>query len=756
VTPHGSIRLTVRVEDDFGVADVTLRAEPLGGEVIAVSLTDHMTTSRDEVGFEGEATYVWEVGTMGLSPGDVVRYEVTAVDNCVADEVTGQLGRSPAQTLKVISESEFDLRAREDLAQYEDRLRRAAVEQADIRDATGTHVHADDTPAAVLTDLERGSVATLVSRQARLGRQLREIATRLEELSARMTRGNNSGDRDAGDGFARRVEQAAMEVRQIAGGPMAAAGRALGQARDLGDARSQQDGIAEAMRSQEAAADRLHALLGMLAQWGSFRGLTSRTRDLLDRQDRLRDRTAQLGGSMLGKSVEALTREEASSLRRVERQQQRLADDVQQLMTNMARLRKTTGERHPVAAEAIDKALRAARAHGLEKRIRSAAEAIGENRTAAAGIDQRAVAEGLKKMIRALRERERRELAELRKRLERAEDLVAELIQRQESLKLATNEAGMIEAEAQEYQELAREQRGLGRDSEFAADEMAALGGRSGRGLVATRLVRRAVAPMEQAAAHLDEMKADDAGIAQDDALGLLEQALSDLEQLARQSAEESLRRSLAQIHEDLEQMHSAQTEINKGISKLQVAISERGRVGRSEARDASRLAREQSEVRDMVTMILPDLRAVPVYEWAMQRIAQWMDEGRDRLDARAVDEELVATTGRIARELEKLLAAIVETRAMPSSAEFVEAERAGGGGEGGRTGVVKPVPTVAELLVLKAMQIDINARTEELDLPADSPDVTEEHLRRLTVVGEDQAEVRRLAELVTARVRGH
>ena len=75
------------------------------------------------------------------------------------------------------------------------------------------------------------------------------------------------------------------------------------------------------------------------------------------------------------------------------------------------------------------------------------------------------------------------------------------------------------------------------------------------------------------------------------------------------------------------------------------------------------------------------------------------------------------------------------------------------GGGEGG-SAAGPPVPPVAELLVLKAMQVDINERTRAFDQAFDPQSVTETQLRQLSVIGEDQAEVRRLTELVTSRAQ--
>jgi hypothetical protein len=53
-------------------------------------------------------------------------------------------------------------------------------------------------------------------------------------------------------------------------------------------------------------------------------------------------------------------------------------------------------------------------------------------------------------------------------------------------------------------------------------------------------------------------------------------------------------------------------------------------------------------------------------------------------------------------------------------------------------------------------MQNDINERTATLYARFDASHPTEMELRQLTLIGEDQSEVRRLAELVTTRGKGH
>jgi len=60
----------------------------------------------------------------------------------------------------------------------------------------------------------------------------------------------------------------------------------------------------------------------------------------------------------------------------------------------------------------------------------------------------------------------------------------------------------------------------------------------------------------------------------------------------------------------------------------------------------------------------------------------------------------------------------------------------------------------VAELLVLKSMQLDLNARTARIGERFDADTASEEELRRVRQLGDRQQRIRKLTERVTQRAR--
>lgn len=745
-TPKGFVKLVAQVDDDFGISSVELIAEKVGGseeQMRTWSLTDRMVVSNLSGSVQGSIQYRWAIESMKLAPGDSLSYVVAATDNRALGDETAQVGRSSPQRVKIISDVEFEIRLRDDIAQLESRIRQVAVDQSELIDKTSKLVRRGEDPSQ-LNPQERENLTNITTAQTRLARRLTELAKRFQDLADRMDA--NQTDRES----IQQLRALTAGFQRVANEPMAVAGKSLVDARDQGSVTEQQAALQQATNSQETALNLLRTMMQSMSQWGNFQGLVTKTRDLLDRQETLRSRTQELGQETLGKNVQELSPAESANLKRTQRLQEQLAADVEQLLDRMKQLQETPDTKDPAAAESIDAALRAASARDVVQNMKEAADALSSNRTAAASIEQKNAADAMRGMINALQEREARELAQLRKRLDKAEEQVAALLKEQQALKTATDEAGAVNANNAAFETLSQEQHTLRRNTAAVGDDLIDLMVAE----AATRLIREAEEPMGQAVQHLHDANPIDASKVQSQAILSLTEALDMLHELAQESAKEEMRRTLVQIREDLKRLAAAQRAVNDGIVKVKTAIDAAGRIARTESREVTRLARDQGSVRELVDSLKPDFEQVAVYHWALDRIARWMDTSRGQLDARKVDDELVETTNRIQNELERLIAAVTETESMPMDTEFIEQNSGDGQGGDGPSQQATSVPPVTELLVLKALQIDVLKRTEAVQQEITVSGSSEQRLRELKRIGDDQAELRKLTQAVTQRSR--
>ncbi|WP_373046614.1 DUF4175 family protein [Vulgatibacter sp.] len=99
VTERDPVQLQFEAADDYGVAKVELVYQVGGTPEQQVSVSSYGTPRR-----RADGSWVWELATLKLRPGDVVTYYLRATDN---DAVGGaKQGQSRTQTLKVFSEAE--------------------------------------------------------------------------------------------------------------------------------------------------------------------------------------------------------------------------------------------------------------------------------------------------------------------------------------------------------------------------------------------------------------------------------------------------------------------------------------------------------------------------------------------------------------------------------------------------------------------------------------------------------------------------
>ncbi|MCH7871352.1 MAG: DUF4175 family protein, partial [Planctomycetes bacterium] len=748
VTPKASLEIHVVAEDDFGIAELEWKIHRVDGDAVETRLLAGESSVESRIGnVRVTASDTWDLAPLKLTDGDVLVCTATALDNRANEYGGAQRSSAVPVLVKIISEAELEVRLKGETATLESRIRRLALDQAELLDDTREQRRQAESWGRnddALPGDWQSRLAGLAAQQVRIARRTRDVAQRFRSLRQRVER-NRIDDREAIERFSQLTDS----LKQISNGPMASASRSLTELRHQRELEPLHRSLQDAEVSEQSALDRLRFALAALSQWGGFHELLTQTRDLAGRQEKIRTRTASVGKPLIGKPVASLTENEAKRLQRLAREQDQLANDIQRLMTRMAQVAATNNEQASSQRQSVEAAIRVGRAREVSKQSRSAAQDVKSNRTAAAAMAQRSTGDALRKMGAALQQHDGRRLDELRKKLDRAQDQIAWLITEQEDLRAATNEAGQMADADLLTADLAPKQRSLKRNTRFLGDDLAEVP----QGVAVADIVRRASTPMGDAESYLGRSRGALAIDAQGEALVLLREAVERLNAATQDSAREALRQSLDQIREDLERITTQQKEVNTGIAELVEAITRRGRLGRTEARRASKLARRQYDVERLLAEQAHDFSAVVVYQWALERIAGWMDESRARLSGRTIDDRLVRRTERIVAELQKLIQAIVDTQALPTDTQFVESSE-GGGGAGGRSAQSKPVPSVAELLVLKAMQNDVNLRTIELHDSMDPDDASESQLRDLQTLAEDQTEISRLTLRLTETAR--
>ena len=143
------------------------------------------------------------------------------------------------------------------------------------------------------------------------------------------------------------------------------------------------------------------------------------------------------------------------------------------------------------------------------------------------------------------------------------------------------------------------------------------------------------------------------------------------------------------------------------------------------------------------------------MYQWVLERVTDGADESADALNQRRLDDALATTQEAVLDDLEVLITAIDDAVRLPPPDEYAEgASTGGGGGADGASPNQPSVPSAAQLLVLKTMQLDLNARTVRIAEDFDPHQASEQQLRELKKLAERQDRIRELTNRLTEQAR--
>jgi len=167
------------------------------------------------------------------------------------------------------------------------------------------------------------------------------------------------------------------------------------------------------------------------------------------------------------------------------------------------------------------------------------------------------------------------------------------------------------------------------------------------------------------------------------------------------------------------------------------------GRISRADGLKLNRMANNQRGLQGPLKTVRSKMQRSVVFQHVCDRIKTAVGSAAKRLRGHDCA-EAVADQKVVLRNLDRLIVAI-EDRPTRKRRQFVET--AGGGGGAGTPTVGKPVPTLAELKVLRMLQVDLVERTRRLGATLPDPLMrSEAQLTRIERLGIEQGEVHDLS----------
>lgn len=482
--------------------------------------------------------------------------------------------------------------------------------------------------------------------------------------------------------------------------------------------------------AQRAVQENLENLIALLDRgedtWVTRRSLEEALRE----QRELREQTAQAGAKTAGRSPEELGAKERSELDRIVQKQGELAEKVRDTTKQMQERAEKIRQKDPAAAAGMSEAARRAERSQTAGKMQQAAKQAQQNQMASAGQQQEQAIQDLEEMLKDMDRAERAKEEALRRVLASLVESLDGLIRRQGD-ELSALELGerTTRFDGLDLAMMRLNQNTLGvlDLAKGAGREVAPVADLIGR---ASEAQTRAIVVLRK-----DPVDAPKAREGEQASLDLLKQAKAEAERIDRELQQKQQRQQRRELRRAYKDLLEKQVALRADTAPFAQA-KELSRRDRAAVRGlAEREIAISDALREMVkqTRELTDAR---VFEYAHKRLDRvTADAARSLGDgdaAPALPSEDSAVT---------LLQGLVEALKETPQREGDFQKGAQGGGQSG-SGKPKLIPELAELRLLRQIQVDVATRTRDADGGGVVPPETLEELgqqqRDLNTIGED------------------
>jgi hypothetical protein len=743
VTPRAVVPIRVTAHDDLAIRQIGLewsRSDQTDKPEAKVPLyTGPASAPPQAAGLSAGAklgekrvvVHSWNLETLGLQPGAQVTFWATA------DDYRPQTGKSRARRLTVITPEELGERiaARQSVI-LEELSRVLAMQRQGREQVAATEARLQAAGRATQPDVDSLFNAERNQRQVNHLLTSRSEGLPMHVLGLLADLENNNLDSPD----VRRWMQALLaEIEQLGRESLPAIGLELTAA--IKAAQVHLEEAASESHPRPAAADvhkplaaagarqdlvirSLERMRDELSRWDRFRGFYRDVGQLLREQEELARRCIELSQRTLSKELKDLPPETVAELKLAGYQQRELARRLQNLQQQMGQAVGQLQESDPLEAQTLSDALARARELDPSGRMQAVGDQLERNRMGEAVDQQQQILDHLHEILDILANRRQHELSGLVKKLREAEGELGGIAQRQEELRKQLEQAaGQPDAKARpELDRLAGEQRQL-------QDQM-----RRMVQLLERLAVPQALPPAVQASEKMG-LASRSAGQAQGRAAALyaeearkaVEETRRQLDAHRRQNESELAAEQVAQLRQSVEGLHDRQSKALQESRRLEAVQKGDPSLPAGEEPALEELTREQRRLETETTVLSGKTAGIEVFRLALDSAAREMGLAAALLDRR----QMAKSTQEAQRNALARLAAMIEALKPAPPPKEPDANPPGKLDQRPRPGQPGGARDVAQLRLLKAMQEEINRRTEALDKASSGGDKSSPETRR-------------------------
>ncbi|MEO0531365.1 MAG: hypothetical protein AAF266_12445 [Planctomycetota bacterium] len=625
--------------------------------------------------------YDWDLEPLQLAEGT----ELTV--SLVATDYLPQEGRpTTPRRLMVVSDEEYRSRLAERQSRLLGQVQQALETQRGANEAT-SDLDTDTRQAGEVSRRDLDRLTSIEFQQREAAAVVADPTTGAGTVAERLLADLRRSRLEAPE-LETQLSAAADALQRLADGALPAARSELASARRAGkraDAGEFGDRLADAGQQQAEAIDRLEQVADLLTSWADFQRFAAEAAALEQLE---RDLAAEAQRQAAAAAANAADRPSDADRDKLLTRQAEASRRFDKLRAAMQRLLNSQPDTSASsAAQSVDDALGEADDADVAGKLRDASRDLARGRLGAASRAQQAAAEGLRSMLDALRQRTPTDPDEIAERLAEEKQKLAELQQQVEELKRQPDTRQNRAARQQAAAKASRLGRRLDRltaPQAGASTQQGAqqTGGQQQQGNQQQQLAQ-AQQSFEQAQRQIDER----------------------IDQLEEQQAEKLLDQLAGRIDGYIQR----QSDVLDETLELDRLTDDPETARRVEPR-AGDLADEQRDLTIELEGFAERLSKRAVFELALGGAAKQTAEAATRLDRALVGKRTQRVEATALARLKHIKEVLEQTPPPPP-----EGGQQGGGG-GGQGGGQPPPPSpidVAELKMLRLMQLEVLSETD-------------------------------------------
>lgn len=731
VTPSAELPVVATAKDDLRIRDMTLvfsRSDHQGEESIGLYAAPRETggaatgevaatespTAAEAADDQRTIDHRWDLAPLNLAPETQVTFHVTARDDQPA------VGQSQARRIIIIRPEELQGRLAERQSLILNELNRVLELEREARTQTrGVQQQWQAIPQVRKEDLDRLQGAELTQRQVRRGLTDEGEGVRGQVRALLDDLHNNHLDHAD---IERQMQGLLEELARLEREDLPIAERELNrsvkaaqaglEAAAQGSAAADvpAQALAEAGHRQEATIASLERLVGSLRQWDNYRRFHREMAQLRDEQRRLAEQSAEVGQETLSKDLRDLTPQQRADLERLATEQQELGRRFDKLQQQMHQMQAQLAESDPLASDTIGDAVHQARQQAVGGQMHDAGRKLAQNQVGQAGRQQSAIEEQLDELLDILSNRREHELSRLVKKLREGETELARLREAQAGLRKKADQAAQEPAGEEQQRALER----LTREERQLAEQVARLARRLER-LQAEAAARTAASGGQRSAQAGEQAAAGDASGAAEQAAAAeqdLAQAQAELAERRQQAEQDLAAEQLARLEDALRGLSEREQQVVEQTRRLEEIRATQGRWSRGQSASVRDLSREQQALAEETGALQTRLQQAEVFLLALRGAQESMRRAAELLDERRTGNETQVAETQALERIRQVLEALAQDQ-QPDKPPGEEGGEGGGGsgsGQGGDSNLA-----VAQIKMLKLLQMDLNRRTAAL-----------------------------------------